>query len=179
MEPLVNRTSAAGGVPYRVAYPMAEKHKPKKGPHHGWVYPRSADVLQECGINTITHYIDVWRTTILRYVVNQPIYGACRASERKRGSHHDSGGGNGRCPWMTKMQTEPMFNCTLVGSSDDIQMNLPKRWQRFYREMWGEHLVSSQGVALPPPCGGCATTRVYLFHTGGKFGGWKLWDTKV
>jgi hypothetical protein len=25
---------------------MAEKHKPKKGPHHGWVYPQFSDVLR-------------------------------------------------------------------------------------------------------------------------------------
>jgi hypothetical protein len=48
----------------RAAYRMTEKHKPKKGPHHGWVYPQSADVLQECGIATILHYIDIRRATI-------------------------------------------------------------------------------------------------------------------
>ncbi len=46
------------------AYRMAEKHKPKKGPNHGWVYPRSSDVLQECGMATILHYINVRRATI-------------------------------------------------------------------------------------------------------------------
>ncbi len=47
------------------AYHMAEKHKPKKGPHHGWVYPQSTDVLQECNMSTILHYnIDVRRNTI-------------------------------------------------------------------------------------------------------------------
>ncbi len=29
------------------AYRMAEKHKPKKGPHHEGVYPRSSNALQE------------------------------------------------------------------------------------------------------------------------------------
>jgi hypothetical protein len=37
-------------------------------------------------MNTILHYIDAWRTTIFRYVVDRPIYKACRAGERKRGS---------------------------------------------------------------------------------------------
>ncbi len=46
------------------AYQMAEKHKPKKGPHHKWVYLQSLDVLQECGMATILHYIDVRRATI-------------------------------------------------------------------------------------------------------------------
>ncbi len=48
------------------AYQMAIKHKPKKGPHHRWVYPRSSDVLQECGMATILHYINVRRATIFR-----------------------------------------------------------------------------------------------------------------
>jgi hypothetical protein len=69
-----------------VAYQMAEKHKPKKGPHHGWTYPQSSNVLQECGMNTIPHYIDIRRATIFRYVLDQPIYKACREGERKRGS---------------------------------------------------------------------------------------------
>jgi hypothetical protein len=68
------------------AYRMAEKHKPKKGPHHGWVYPWSSDVLQECGMATILHYIDVRRATIFRYVVVWPIYEACREGKRRRGS---------------------------------------------------------------------------------------------
>jgi hypothetical protein len=67
------------------AYRMAEKHKPKKGPHHKWVYPGSSDALQECGMATILHYIDVRRATIFRYVVDWPIYEACRGGERRRG----------------------------------------------------------------------------------------------
>ncbi len=46
------------------AYQMAEKHKPKKGPHHGWVYPWSSNIVQECGMATILHYINVRRATI-------------------------------------------------------------------------------------------------------------------
>jgi hypothetical protein len=46
------------------AYRMAEKHKPKKGPNHGWVYTRSSDLLQECGMATILHYINVRRATM-------------------------------------------------------------------------------------------------------------------
>jgi hypothetical protein len=64
---------------------MVEKHKPKKGSHHGWVYPRSSDVLQECGMDTILHYIDVRGTTIFRYVVDRLIYEACPMGEWKRG----------------------------------------------------------------------------------------------
>ncbi len=46
------------------AYRMAEKHKPKKGPNHGWAYPRSSNVLQEFSMATILHYINVRRATI-------------------------------------------------------------------------------------------------------------------
>ncbi len=60
------------------AYRMAEKHKPKKGPHHEWVYPRSSDALQECSsMATISHYIKVRWATIFRYLVDWPIYEAC------------------------------------------------------------------------------------------------------
>jgi hypothetical protein len=52
------------GFHIRAAYRMAEKHKPKKVPHHAWVYPRSSNVLQECGMATMLHYIDARRATI-------------------------------------------------------------------------------------------------------------------
>jgi hypothetical protein len=67
------------------AYRMAEKHKPKKGPHHGWVYPRSSNILQECGMAPILHYINVRRATIFQYVVDWLIYEACREGEPRRG----------------------------------------------------------------------------------------------
>jgi hypothetical protein len=66
------------------AYRMAEKHKPKRGPHHGWVYPCSNNKLKECGMGTILHYIDIRRSTIFQYVVDLPIYEACRVGEWKR-----------------------------------------------------------------------------------------------
>ncbi len=52
------------GFCIRAAYRMAEKHKPKKGPNHGWVYPWSSNDLQECGMATILHYINIRRATI-------------------------------------------------------------------------------------------------------------------
>jgi hypothetical protein len=67
------------------AYRMAEKHKPKKGLNHRWVYPRSSDVLQECSMATISHYINVRRVTIFQYMVDRPIYKACREGEWRRG----------------------------------------------------------------------------------------------
>jgi hypothetical protein len=73
------------GFHIHAAYRMTEKHKPKKGLHHGWVYPRSSDILQECSMDTISHYIDIRRTRIFRYVVDRPIYKTCRAGVGKRG----------------------------------------------------------------------------------------------
>jgi hypothetical protein len=73
------------GFHIREAYQMAEKHNPKKGPHHKWVYPLSSNALQECGMDTISHYIDVRRATIIRYMVDRPIYKACRRGEWRRG----------------------------------------------------------------------------------------------
>ncbi len=73
------------GFHIRAAYRMAEKHKPRKGPHHGWVYLWSFDVLQECGMATISHYINVRRATIFQYAVDRPIYKACREGEQRRG----------------------------------------------------------------------------------------------
>ncbi len=73
------------GFHIHAAYRMAEKHKPKKGPHHEWVYPRSFDALKENRMATILHYINVRRALIFRYVVNWPIYKACREGDWRRG----------------------------------------------------------------------------------------------
>jgi hypothetical protein len=74
------------GFHIRAAYQMAKEHKPRKGPNHVWVYPATSDVLKECGMNDIAHYIGVRRETIFRYVVNRPIYELCTAGEWIRGS---------------------------------------------------------------------------------------------
>jgi hypothetical protein len=73
------------GFHIHAAYRMAEKHNPKKGQHHKWVYPRSSDALQECGMATILHYIDIRRAMIFQYVEDWPIYEACRGGEQRRG----------------------------------------------------------------------------------------------
>jgi hypothetical protein len=74
------------GFHIRAAYRMAEKHKPKKGQNHSWVHPRPSNVLQEWGMATISHYINVKWATIFQYVVDRLIYEACREGERRRGS---------------------------------------------------------------------------------------------
>ena len=50
------------------------------------VYPASEDVLEECGLKSISEYIRVRRDTIAAYVVDRSIFRDCMDSERKRGS---------------------------------------------------------------------------------------------
>jgi hypothetical protein len=40
-----------------MAYKMARKHQPKRGANGVWVYLKTADVLEECSMTTITAYI--------------------------------------------------------------------------------------------------------------------------
>ena len=52
---------------------MAKEHVHWWGPNQQWVYPSSEAVLEECGMHTIGHYIDVQRETIAKYVVGRSI----------------------------------------------------------------------------------------------------------
>ena len=61
------------GFHIRAAYRMAKEHVPRRGPNQQWVYPSSEAVLEECGMHTIGHYIDVQRETIAKYVVGRSI----------------------------------------------------------------------------------------------------------
>jgi hypothetical protein len=38
---------------------MAREHKPKSGPGNVWIYPRSEDVLKECGMKIMEEYIAI------------------------------------------------------------------------------------------------------------------------
>ena len=86
VEPDKGSAGAARGLPHPSWLPDGREHKPRRGLNLAWVYPRSQDVLNECGMGTIAHYIGVRRNTILQYVVNCPIYEKCRAGVRGRGS---------------------------------------------------------------------------------------------
>jgi len=68
------------------AYRMAKKHVPWQGPHQQGVYPPSDKVLEECGMHTIEHYIDVRRETIAKYVVDRSILAECQGADRRRNS---------------------------------------------------------------------------------------------
>ena len=74
------------GFHIRAAYRMARRHKPRRGPGNVWIYPKSEDVLEECGLRTVTDYIETRRQTITTYVATRPILDECRQGERKRGA---------------------------------------------------------------------------------------------
>jgi hypothetical protein len=85
---VLSKTALASleGLHIRVAYPMAVRHKPRRGPGHGWIYPKLKDVLEECGMSTLTKYIIVCWQTIAVYVVIRPILTKCRQDKQKRGA---------------------------------------------------------------------------------------------
>jgi hypothetical protein len=51
-----------------------------------WEYPRSEDVLRECGMKTMEEYIAIRRQTVATYVATRPILAECQRGERKRGA---------------------------------------------------------------------------------------------
>ena len=71
------------GFHVQAAYKMARKHQPRRGANNVWVYPKSADVLEECRTNTISKYIEAHRQTIATYVATRPIFTACVEGKRR------------------------------------------------------------------------------------------------
>jgi hypothetical protein len=65
---------------------MTKQHKPRRGPGYQWIYPKSEDVLEECGLRTIGEYIDIRWQTIAVYVATRPILDKCEQGVRKRGA---------------------------------------------------------------------------------------------
>ncbi len=51
-----------------------------------WVYPATSDVLNECGLNSIAHYIGVRWETLFQHVVDRPIHTLFSEGERRRES---------------------------------------------------------------------------------------------
>ncbi len=56
------------GFHIRVAYKMAWEDQPRQGANHFWIYPKSADVLEECRMWTIAKYTHKQCNTIAVYV---------------------------------------------------------------------------------------------------------------
>jgi hypothetical protein len=73
------------GFHIRAAWRMSGL-RPEMKPNGSWTYPRSADVLKACGLQTIVHYMDVRRQTVANFIVNRPIFELCAGAARKRGS---------------------------------------------------------------------------------------------
>ena len=74
------------GFHIRAAYRMARKHKPCKGLFGNWIYPSTKDVLEECGLHSVKDCINTCLSTIVMYVVNQPIFQECQEGDWRRGS---------------------------------------------------------------------------------------------
>ena len=75
------------GFHIRSAYRMAREHVPRRDPQTSvWTYPESEAVLAECGLETISEYIQRRRQSIAAYIVNRPIFDLCVDQKRKRGS---------------------------------------------------------------------------------------------
>ncbi len=59
--------------------------RPEKKLDGSWLYPRSKDVLEEAGLQTIAHYMGMHRQTVANFIINQPIWELCAGAVRRRG----------------------------------------------------------------------------------------------
>ncbi len=75
------------GFHVRAAYRMAQVHWPRRMARSRWVYPKTSDVLEECGMATIQHYIQKCRAMIAIYIAGCPVHEVCQQGECKRGLH--------------------------------------------------------------------------------------------
>jgi hypothetical protein len=50
------------------------------------VYPKSEDVLRECGMKSIAEYMQIRWQTIAMYVATRPILQECRQDEQQWGA---------------------------------------------------------------------------------------------
>ena len=65
---------------------MCRENVPRKGHGGVWEYPPVEASLKEAGLKTVEEFIRLRRNTIAMWVVNRPIYEACKGGERKRGT---------------------------------------------------------------------------------------------
>ncbi len=72
------------GFHIRAAWQMSGL-QPEKKPNGSWLYPRSKNVLDAAGLQTIARYMDVRRQTVTDFIINQPIWELCAGSVRRRG----------------------------------------------------------------------------------------------
>ena len=74
------------GFHVRCAWRMNREHVPRKGHHGVWRYPSTEASLKEAVLKPVEAYIKLRRDTVAMWVVNRPLYEACEAGERKRGT---------------------------------------------------------------------------------------------
>ena len=83
---------------------------PREEPDGSWTYPSSEEVLEVAGLHTINHYIEVRRNTILKFIIDRPIYALCGDAVRRRGT------GNRQYWWEQSMELDPQL--TSAGDDD-------------------------------------------------------------
>ncbi|KAL7427305.1 hypothetical protein ACHAXH_001295 [Discostella pseudostelligera] len=59
---------------------------PRRNPNESWTYPDTDAVTESVGVCSISHYVEVCQQHISNYIVNQPIFNACRDGVRRLGS---------------------------------------------------------------------------------------------
>ena len=74
------------GFHTRCAWRMNTVNVPRKGMNGVWKYPSAAASLKEATLKMVAEYIKIRRDTVAMWVVNRPIYEACVAGQRKRGT---------------------------------------------------------------------------------------------
>ena len=74
------------GFQIRAAWRMNRIHRPREDEAGVWRYPKREDALKECGLKDVLEYIEARRATVARFVVDRPVFEACRGGERLRGS---------------------------------------------------------------------------------------------
>jgi len=78
MGSLGDHFGVSGGVSHPCSLPnggeaqAAEGPRTQRGPGHGQFYPKSKDVLEECGMSTLAGYITVCWQMIAVYVATHP-----------------------------------------------------------------------------------------------------------
>ena len=60
--------------------------QPARNPDGTWTYPNSNEVFKTVGLKTIGKYINVYKETNARLIMDQPIFALCWEGERRRGS---------------------------------------------------------------------------------------------
>jgi hypothetical protein len=73
------------GFHLKAAWRMSGSH-PWKRPDGMWEYPNSEKVLQDVGLQRISHYIGMRRQHIANFIVHWPIFQLCLEGVRKCGS---------------------------------------------------------------------------------------------